>query len=44
VEKKSKIPVLVYHAGQMLTKEEELEEKEKEARQPGGKHASQTKL
>jgi hypothetical protein len=27
-----------------LTKEEELEEKEKEARQPGGKHASQTKL
>ena len=44
VEKKSKIPVLVYHAGHMLTKEEELEAKEKEARQPGGKHASQTKL
>lgn len=43
-EKKSKIPVLVYHAGHMLTKEEELEEKEKEARQPGGKRASQTKL
>ena len=26
------------------TKEEEIEAKEKEARQPGGKHASQTKL
>jgi nucleotide-binding universal stress UspA family protein len=44
IEKKSKIPVLVYHAGHMLTKEEEIEAKEKEAKMPGGKHASQTKL
>ena len=44
VEKRSKIPVLVYHAGHVLTKDEETKLKEKEARQPGGKHASQTKL
>jgi nucleotide-binding universal stress UspA family protein len=44
VMRKANCPVLVYHATPSQTKEEETKMKEKEAKRPGGKHASQTKL